>query len=131
LIGCPSKTQHDEAQLVKVGNRLLLIGGETLAAHTKRSEFYNPVSGKFSKAPALKVAREDFAAVTLNDGSILAIGGLDVNENPTNTAETFVKKWKLVKQNLTVPRGAHCAAVMTGGSKSGNTELKLARYAAP
>ncbi len=135
LTGCPSKTQHDEAQIVEGGGGLLLIGGETGTAHTKKSECYNPVSGKFSKAPPLKVAREDFAAVTLTDGSILAIGGLDVNENPTNTAEIispnrigfaphsctpfFTKThWKLLKQRMTVPRGAHCAAVMTGGSKS-------------
>lgn len=119
LTGCPSKTQHDEAQIVTVGSRLMIIGGESLKAHTKKVEFYKPSNGGFVNAPGLKKSREDFAAVKLSDGSILAIGGFDAHENPQNTAEIFVTHWKVLKQTLTVPRGAHCAAVMAGGSRSG------------
>ncbi len=119
LTGCPSKTQHDEAQIVTVGQRLMIIGGENLKAHTGKAEFYNPGTGKFGAAPSLKKSREDFAAVRLANGTILAIGGFDKNENPQNTAEIFNGHWKLLKQKMAAPRGAHCAALMIAGTKAG------------
>jgi hypothetical protein len=68
----------------------------------------------------MKAAREDFVAVRLNDGSVLAVGGFDSSENPLDTAEQFKgSSWKLRSKKTTVARGAHCGAVMTGGSQSG------------
>jgi hypothetical protein len=119
LTGCPTKVPHDEAQIAVVGGRILLIGGETTKAHTKITEAYTPSTGKFKKAPSMKASREDFVAVKLNDGSVLAVGGFDKHENPQNTAEVFKTGWKILAQKTTVPRAAHCGAVMTGGSKSG------------
>jgi Galactose oxidase, central domain len=121
MTGCPTKSQHDEAQIAVTGGQILVIGGESLKGHSKATDIYSPSTGRFGKkAKSMKVAREDFVAVTLNDGSVLAVGGFDKHENPLSTAELFKGgKWKLLAQKTTVARGAHCGAIMTGGSKSG------------
>jgi hypothetical protein len=72
---------------VTAHGKIYLIGGETLIAHTKVMEVYSPVTGKFRTGLAMNATREDFAAVTLNSGRILAIGGFNNNENLRNTAE--------------------------------------------
>ena len=121
LTGCPTKSAHDEAQIVVAGGRILVIGGETAKAHSKATDIYSPSTGKFAKkSKSMKAVREDFVAVTLNDGSVLAVGGFDSSENPLDTAEQFKgSSWKLLSKKTTVGRGAHCGAVMTGGSQTG------------
>ena len=121
MTGCPTKSAHDEAQIAVSGGKILVIGGETTTAHSKATDIYSPSTGNFGKkAKSMKASREDFVAVTLNDGSVLAVGGFDSSENPQNTAEQFKKNsWKLLAKKTTVARGAHCGALMTGGSKSG------------
>ena len=120
MTACPTKTAHDEAQIVVAAGRIFVIGGETSKAHSKTVDVYSPSTGKFKKGKSMKAAREDFVALKLNDGSVLAVGGFDNNENPLNSAEVFKgSSWKLLAQKTTVARGAHCGAVMTGGGKSG------------
>jgi hypothetical protein len=116
---CPTKSAHDEAQIALSNGNILVIGGETTKAHSKAVEAYMPATGTIKKAPSMKAAREDFVALQLNDGSILAVGGFDKKENPLSTAEVFTNGWKLLANKTTVPRGAHCGVVMTGGAKSG------------
>jgi Kelch motif protein/galactose oxidase-like protein len=117
---CPTSTRHDEAQIATAHGKIFVMGGETLASHSKVVEVYSPVTGKFRVGAAMNVTREDFAAVTLNSGHILAIGGFSNSENPRNTAEILTSiGWQILPKRLKVPRGAHCAAVMTGGARSG------------
>ena len=117
---CPTNARHDEGQIVTSQGRIYVIGGETLTAHTKAMDIYSPVTGKFRVGASMNATREDFAAVTLKSGRILAIGGFNNSENPRNTAEILTSTgWVVLANRLKVARGAHCAAVMTGGSRSG------------
>jgi hypothetical protein len=80
--------------------RVLVAGGSHLAGEpgsvtVATAEIYDPESGTFSIAGDLVVPRDDPAAVTLPDHSILLIGGWafagdTVGDLPTATAERFV-----------------------------------------
>ncbi len=119
MTSCPTKSAHDEAQIAVANGNIMVMGGETAKAHTKVVEAFLPSTGTIKKLPSMKAAREDFVAVRLNDGSVLAVGGFDKKENPLSTAEVFKSGWQLLPTKTTVPRGAHCGVVMKGGSKSG------------
>jgi hypothetical protein len=129
LTACPTKLAHDESQIVRVGNTLLVIAGEQAKKNSmgdhliiKNTDVYNPSTGKFKKGPSLKTALEDFAAVRLPDGTILTVGGVTDTDKElaVQTAQLLSGgKWKTLETKMTTPRAAPCAAVMTGGSKSG------------
>jgi hypothetical protein len=126
---CPTKVAHDEARLLPYGTGLIEIGGEQSKVDVKKfhimnknTEVYVPATGKFKAGPALKIPLEDFAAVKLANGSIMVAGGVTGTDTelPVQTAEILSdKSWKKLKAKMTIPRAAPCAAVMTGGSKSG------------
>ncbi|GEM_PF-4766440 len=128
MTGCPTKVAHDEAQLLPYKTGLLEIGGESSKLDRKddhilnsTTEFYDPATGKFKLGPALRINLEDFAAVALNDGSLMVIGGITNSDKelPVKTAEILKKgTWKTLKHKMSIPRAAPCAAVMTAGPKA-------------
>lgn len=127
--GCPSKSQHDEGELLPFKGGLLEIGGEQLKQDklhdhliSKSAELYNPATGTFKSGPALKTPLEDFAAVVLADGSLMVAGGTTSNDKElaVQTIETLSKGgWKTLKNKLSVPRSGPCAALMTAGAQAG------------
>ncbi len=123
MTGCPSKNAHEEGQLMlwpsAEGMKLIEIGGDNVRdVISNKTDAYDPTTGIFKNGPGVPTPLEDFAAVSLADGSVMVIGGFkNGNRQPAlNTAAILgVRSWKRVKAKMTTPRGGLCAAKLTNG----------------
>ena len=112
--------------------RVLLCGGfsgnSVTGAQTASCEIFT-AGGAFATGPAMTVARSGHDAVTLADGRVLLVGGIDADLNVLAAANLFdpatdalVAVGDLVRAR-TVPRASLLAdgrVVVTGGNASGN-----------
>jgi len=70
------------ATLLGDGNVLLIGGGGYLSGNTvlASAEIYNPMTGKFMFTGSMSMVRYKHAAVLLQDGNVLVIGGSNQND---------------------------------------------------
>ena len=73
--------------------RVLVAGGvyaDENSFDTRASaELFDPGTGKWSVTGSMKTARSAASAVTLDDGRVLVVGGVDSDGDPLRTAEVF------------------------------------------
>lgn len=83
---------HQSSEMLD--GRVLFTGGYTRpgTAPYASAEIYDPASGTFTAVAPMQHARVQHAAVTLNDGRVLVMGG-SIQVSPglvgTNTAEIY------------------------------------------
>ena len=60
-----------------LGDGRVLIAGGWLGSdtYTQTTELFDPTTGEFEPGPDLSVAADGLAATTLDDGSVLVVGG--------------------------------------------------------
>jgi hypothetical protein len=82
------------ATLLKTG-QVLVAGGCAFHCETSApilaatAELFDPATGTWHPTGSLHDVRADYAATLLPDGSVLAAGGLDQNDNPIASAELY------------------------------------------
>ncbi|MGA3328238.1 MAG: kelch repeat-containing protein, partial [Terriglobia bacterium] len=121
-------------------NGMVLIGGGWNDNPVASGELYNPATGTFSYTTGgLNTARYSHTATLLNNGTVLLAGGeIDVNGDPTNSAELYnpVTGTFSATGSLLTPRYYHTATLLnngmvlmaggannSGGGPTANTEL--------
>jgi hypothetical protein len=78
-VGQPLSTPRRLLPFVQLlDERVLAAGGHDGTRTLSSAELFDPVTGVWSAAGALKVARRNHAAVTLVDGRVLVVGGSPV-----------------------------------------------------
>jgi hypothetical protein len=109
-------------QLVVLADRRVMIVGETTVGATRtRVDVYDPVSESWSQPGALVVARDGAVPTRLDDGRVLAAGGIDYYApgRPVHaSAEVYdpaSERWSLVG-SMSGPRLSHRAALLADGS---------------
>ena len=137
--------------LVMGGEFARTVGRNTIRPHSKTTELYDPVSGRFRAGPMMKGFAEDTTQVQLTDGRILIAGGEKRAPNGidavVNTAEVFdpsKKRFIATKTPLTSFRdfiapaqivGCGCAnegkILIAGGSDTGDDALTSAELFDP
>ena len=89
------RKQHTVTRLSDdLGAPILVIGGlDAMEQPVARAELYKPLIEEMAPAsqfsPNMIVPRRDHEAVRLPDGSVLVVGGIDVNNMPVRKLEIF------------------------------------------
>jgi Kelch motif len=95
--------------------RLYALGGGTPPNPIDAHEIYDPVDDTWSSAAPLPTARISLAAVTGPDGTVYALGGMDVNGNTLATVDAYdptTDQWTPGASTMLTPRAA--LAAVTG-----------------
>jgi hypothetical protein len=72
------------ATLITRAGFVLMAGGENVnGVSISNAEFYNPVTGKYLATGNMPSVRQDHVAVLLRTGSVLVVGGNNVNSTTT------------------------------------------------
>ena len=67
-----------------------MTGGRApVAGALSASELFDPASGTFAATADLTTARSAHTATLLQDGQVLAAGGVDASGQPSATAELY------------------------------------------
>lgn len=115
-------TGREHFALVQMqNNKILVMGGMTNTGVTNTAEIYDTKAGTFSPAANMTMARENAAAVVLNNGNVLICGGDDGNGTVLNSTEIYDPKtntWT-TSGNLNTARSHFTATVVSGGSIGG------------
>ncbi|MBD3557660.1 hypothetical protein H6S82_02120 [Planktothrix sp. FACHB-1355] len=113
--------------------RVLIAGGMNNAETALDNvEIFDPKTGKFYPAPAMKYPRVGHSAVLLKDGTVLLAGGY-TNRKPSATAEIFDPQTNQfeITGNLKIARGGHTATllddgrVLVAGSENGEKDAEI------
>ena len=85
--------RYQPSASVLADGRVLVAGGvyaDENSFDTRASaELFDPKTGKWSVTGAMKTARSAAPAVTLQDGRVLVVGGVDSDGKPLRSAEAF------------------------------------------
>jgi hypothetical protein len=96
---------------------VLVAGGSNFDTGILASaELYNPVTGNWTGASRLNVARWHHTATLLSDGTVLVAGGLS-RRNSLASAEIYdpaTGNW-MAADSLNNPRGLHTATLLSDG----------------
>jgi len=103
------------------GGRYLLSGGGSGNLLSSRglatSELYDADRQRFTKGPNLITARALHGAVTLKDGRVLIVGGVDTLGNPLRSCEIYDPKTSSFKTtgSLRIARAGHTTDLLPNG----------------
>jgi WD40 repeat protein len=95
-------------------NGKVLIGGGANTAAVATVDVFDPASGKFAPAGSLATARQYFAVMPFG-GVVIAAGGLN-GANRLSSAEQYQGSFFAGAGNMTAPRAAHTATVLSDGT---------------
>lgn len=101
---------------VRLANDKVLVAGGS--GNSVAAELYDPTAGTFSATASMTVARTYAAAVLLQDGQVLVVGGRDGGNNPLLSAELYnpTTGTFTATGNMTVTRGnGHLATLLPNG----------------
>jgi hypothetical protein len=95
----------------------MVMGGLNLSGLVNDSEIYNPSTNSWHAAARMNQARDGFAAVTLQDGSVLVAGGNQDMQTPMASVEIYDRasnRWRMAAPMLE-PRMYFAAQVLQSG----------------
>ncbi|WP_210490009.1 kelch repeat-containing protein [Rufibacter aurantiacus] len=113
------RTDH-ESQLLPNGNVIAFGGNNHDVQNFQRlssAEIYNPVTKVWELTDHLQTERDNFTSVLLNDGNVLAIGGMNQKEEPLASCELYnltTGKWQATGK-MGTPRAQHLSAKLNDG----------------
>jgi N-acetylneuraminic acid mutarotase len=119
------------------GRKVLVAGGIGSDGSTsiKFAEIYDEATNTWTRTASMNVARQEFNTVVLNDGRVLATGGVTEEFVPTATAEIYnpvTKTWTLTG-SMNTARADHAAVrlldgrvLVPGGHKAQSTPVSSA-----
>jgi N-acetylneuraminic acid mutarotase len=122
--GLMNTARSGPAATLLLDGRVLVAGGMYLGDSQQRvldsSELWDPRTGAWSRTGRLAEARHGAPAVTLADGRVLVVGGVD-NDDPVEQASTEVydpksQKWASAGTLETARRGFVLLALADGGA---------------
>jgi hypothetical protein len=90
--GPMSSARVDHTATLLANGTVLIAGGQPSAAYlstSRTAEIYNPSTQQFTSVGQMTVARTDYTATLLTDGTVLLAGGRDSNGNAIASAEIY------------------------------------------
>lgn len=105
----------------RADQRPMMVGGGSGALlaqiATKKTETYDALTDAFVPGPDMTVERSLHSATLLKDGRYLVVGGVDVRNDPQNTAEIYdTKNDRFVRvASMSIKRAAHSATLLPNG----------------
>ncbi|WP_395680428.1 Kelch repeat-containing protein [Dokdonella sp.] len=108
----PAAARLHDGRVIVLGGQTYFLGSTRLAPD---ADVYDPATNRWTQR--LAAARFEHALTTLDDGRVLAIGGVDDWNSPIETTEIFdpVLDAFRVGPPLIVPRYGHTATALPGG----------------
>ncbi|MFD2514979.1 kelch repeat-containing protein [Pontibacter locisalis] len=111
---------HHESQLLSDG-RVLVFGGNdywisNLVKYVS-AELYDPQTKTWSFAASMSQERDHFSSVLLNDGTVLAIGGMNQTDEELSSCERYdpaTDTWQSIS-SMAAPRALHKAVKLNDG----------------
>lgn len=115
--------KHNHAVAALADNKALVMGGIDSDGTTNSVFLFDLASnggaGGWSEVASMNAARHSLAAVTLKNGNVMALGGVDWSEefvlNSTEMYNPSLNTWTM-RANMLVPRAALAATVLNDGS---------------
>jgi hypothetical protein len=114
-------TTNDQTATLLPDGSVLVTGGagpaagcDTAPLGTRDTQLFDPVSGQWSRGPAMHTVRIYHSATLLADGRVLVVGGVDQSYQQLNSAELFdprTRTWSMAR-SLGVSRGDHAATLL-------------------
>ncbi len=117
-----------QAQVSLANGKVLVCGGLSELANQygvffastalSESEIYDPAANTWANAASMNSARSGHTLTLLQNGNVLAAGGVDAGGNALNTAEIYdpaANSWTAVA-NLTTARSEHTATLLNDGT---------------
>jgi hypothetical protein len=121
-LGGSLNTARDSQTATLLNNGwVLVVGGQGVLGGfdppLASAELYNPATESFSTTGSLSTARFVHTATLLNNGTVLAVGGLDANYNPLSSAEIYnpVAQNFTLTGSLNTARENHTATLLNNG----------------
>ncbi len=113
----------------------VLLAGGVGADDNELAEIYDSRTNTFTPTASMLIGRIYFTLTRLDDGTILAAGGLNIYGNALSSAEMYLPdlgRWSQVG-NMTTARAKHTATLLAdgrvliagGGGKNGKASAEL------
>jgi hypothetical protein len=117
LTGSMNNVRQNHTATLLNNGKVLIVGGEGVAASPGSAELYDPTTGTFTVTGNLNAARQNHTATLLNNGKVLIVGGADGSLNSLASAELYdpTTGTFTVTGSLNSARYYHTATLLSNG----------------